>query len=258
MRFLPVFLFLASGHTNAPYYVSEGRGEPTVLFVHGWTCDSSLFKGQIDELSRKFRVIAMDLPGHGRTPLPAGSFTPRTFTDALEEVLNAAKVKKAVLAGHSMGGVVIRAYARIHPDRVLGLIFLDSMFQMEDTPEMHAFPSQFEGAKGLEARRKMIEGMFVDATSPALREKILSVMLKPPDSVAVASMAWMVDELTKPPEKINPPSLILVQDGGKCPPTDMFAKTPRFAAVKGTGHFLMCEKSHEVNSYISAFLADFR
>lgn len=212
----------------------------------------------MDQLSRRYRVLALDLPGHGRTLAPPTGFSPRTFTDAIEETLQSAKIKKAVLVGHSMGGVIIRQYARIHPDRVVALIFLDAPFRFPDTPEMRAWPSSFGGADGMANRRKFIESMFVPATTPPMRDQILKLMLQAPESVAVGAAAWMVDELTKPLDKIEAPSLVLVKGTAKAPAMEHFGKVPEFAAVEGTGHFLMMEKPKDVNDYILPFLSKLR
>ncbi|WP_416973870.1 alpha/beta fold hydrolase [Streptomyces sp. 4F14] len=86
---------------------------PAVVLVHGWTCSTAFWSAQIDDLSRDHRVIAYDLRGHGRTPAsPAVGTT--ALADDLEAVLRAtlAPDEKAVVAGHSMGGMTVMAAAK--------------------------------------------------------------------------------------------------------------------------------------------------
>ncbi|MFD3511842.1 alpha/beta fold hydrolase [Streptomyces sp. NPDC058657] len=85
---------------------------PAVVLVHGWTCSIRFWDAQVRELAREFRVIAYDQRGHGRTPASVTCSTD-ALADDLEAVLAAtlAPGEKAVLAGHSMGGMTIMAAA---------------------------------------------------------------------------------------------------------------------------------------------------
>ncbi|TXS55581.1 alpha/beta fold hydrolase, partial [Streptomyces sp. t39] len=87
------------------------EGAPTVVLAHGWTCSTHFWAAQIRDLARDHRVIAYDQRGHGRTPL-ADVGTER-LADDLEAVLTAvlAPGEKAVVAGHSMGGMTMMAAA---------------------------------------------------------------------------------------------------------------------------------------------------
>ena len=99
-----------------------GAGNQTVILVHGWTCDSSSWDAQVPVLARKYRVITIDLPGHGKSDSPKdGKFSMDLFARAVEAVRAEAKVDKVVLVGHSMGAPVIRQYARRFPRHVAGL-----------------------------------------------------------------------------------------------------------------------------------------
>ncbi|WP_327375918.1 alpha/beta hydrolase [Streptomyces sp. NBC_01216] len=94
--------------------VSGPEDAPPVVLAHGWTCSIAFWAEQIRDLSADHRVIAYDQRGHGRTP-PAGryGYSTTALADDLEAVLAAtlAPGEKAVLAGHSMGGMTIMAAA---------------------------------------------------------------------------------------------------------------------------------------------------
>ncbi|MGW6393628.1 alpha/beta fold hydrolase [Streptomyces sp. NPDC055103] len=91
------------------------EGAPVVVLAHGWTCSVSFWAEQIRALAADHRVIAYDQRGHGRSPAPAGpsGYSVRALADDLEAVLAAtlAPGEKAVLAGHSMGGMTVMAAA---------------------------------------------------------------------------------------------------------------------------------------------------
>ncbi|WLW54390.1 alpha/beta fold hydrolase [Streptomyces sp. YU58] len=88
------------------------EGAPAVVLAHGWTCSTAFWAAQIRALAADHRVIAYDQRGHGRSPAsPACS--PEALADDLEAVLEAtlAPGERAVIAGHSMGGMTVMAAA---------------------------------------------------------------------------------------------------------------------------------------------------
>ncbi|MFK4066060.1 alpha/beta fold hydrolase [Streptomyces sp. NPDC029674] len=89
------------------------EGAPAVVLAHGWTCSTAFWAEQIRELGADHRVIAYDQRGHGRSAAPEGAdgYSTRALADDLEAVLAAtlAPGEKAVLVGHSMGGMTIMA-----------------------------------------------------------------------------------------------------------------------------------------------------
>ncbi|WP_241838089.1 alpha/beta fold hydrolase [Streptomyces sp. CB03234] len=94
--------------------VYGAEGAPAVVLAHGWTCSTEFWAAQIRDLSADHRVIVYDQRGHGRTPAvgPSG-YTTDALADDLEAVLAATLEpgEKAVLAGHSMGGMTLMAAA---------------------------------------------------------------------------------------------------------------------------------------------------
>ncbi|MFJ3586330.1 alpha/beta fold hydrolase [Streptomyces sp. NPDC090127] len=88
---------------------------PAVVLAHGWTCSIAFWAEQIRDLARDHKVIAYDQRGHGRTPAPVdvAGYSTRALADDLEAVLGAtlAPGERAVLAGHSMGGMTVMAAA---------------------------------------------------------------------------------------------------------------------------------------------------
>lgn len=87
---------------------------PAVVLAHGWTCNTHFWAAQVRDLAVDHRVVVYDQRGHGRTPEPGpGGYSTRALADDLEAVLRAtlAPGQKAVLGGHSMGGMTLMAAA---------------------------------------------------------------------------------------------------------------------------------------------------
>jgi pimeloyl-ACP methyl ester carboxylesterase len=108
------------------WFVEEaGQGFPLVL-LHGLGASSFSWRGNIGPLSRRFRVLAPDLPGHGRTPAAAvPDFRLETITEEILRLLDHRGVTRAALAGNSLGGSLALLLARQRPERFPALVLLD-------------------------------------------------------------------------------------------------------------------------------------
>ena len=141
-----MFLFVSSGaiqaQTEWPHVVPSkdgtpisyeiyGSGEPTLVFVHGWSCDARYWRAQVAHFSAKHRVVVLDLAGHGHSGTARGQYSMAAFGEDVRAVTEAAGAQKVILIGHSMGGSVIAEAARLIPDRVIGLIGVDTLEDIE-------------------------------------------------------------------------------------------------------------------------------
>jgi pimeloyl-ACP methyl ester carboxylesterase len=234
---------------------SAGSGA-TLVFVHGWTCDTSSWREQLPAFTSRYRVIALDLPGHGQSQSPKqADFSMDLFARAVEAVRAEAGAERIVLIGHSMGAPVIKQYALKYPERVAGLVAVDGPL------DLRAFGGPAQGgpppATTLEAREAMVRGMFVPQTPVALQEHILAMMLGTPAATANGAMAAMFNPSIRTADVVNAPALAIVAGTAQLP--DVAAtKTvvPNFEAaqVPGTGHFLMMEQAQEFNRLLQGFL----
>lgn len=87
-------------------YISEGQGE-VVLILHGWGTNIEVYRGIINELSPHMRVVALDMPGFGKTPEPPASWCVDEYVNLVVGFINALGIKKLSLIGHSFGGRII-------------------------------------------------------------------------------------------------------------------------------------------------------
>lgn len=106
-------------------YSDTGKGRVIVL-VHGFLCSHEVWSEFTKVLSKKFRVIAIDLPGHGETPCIGYYHSMELLAQCLKAVLDKAKVRRYLLAGHSVGGYAILAFAELYPENVSGLCLMNS------------------------------------------------------------------------------------------------------------------------------------
>jgi pimeloyl-ACP methyl ester carboxylesterase len=126
--------------------------------------------------------------------MPPGTPSIELFARAVETIRSQAGAKRMVLAGHSMGGPVIRKYALMYPDRVAGLVLVDGLVQIpessKDSPsEMgRCLLPPMRGVEGLRERLAMIHEMFGPLTTLELRNRIERMMMATSESVAEGAM----------------------------------------------------------------------
>ena len=236
------------------HWTSTGSGQRTVILVHGWTCDESSWREQVPALAKSYRVITLDLPGHGKSGMPKGQFSMELFARAVEAVRSEAKVDRAVYVGHSMGTPVIRKYALLYPEHVSGLVLADGLVQIP-TPGA-ATPPPIRDTSAA-AREKMIRGMFGPATTPALQAHILKMMMGTAESSAAGAMTATWDQSQWSNQPITAPVLALYASRPLA--TEAAVKTlfpnAEYHQIPETAHFLMMEKPEEFNALLTAFLA---
>lgn len=118
------------------------RDAPVLLLIHGSNASLQTWEPWAARLGTRYRIIRMDLPGHGLTGAsPTRDYSPAAFVAVVERIRAKLGVDDIVLAGNSMGGGVAWHYALAHPDHVRGLVLIDSVGQPEpgDTKPPLAF-----------------------------------------------------------------------------------------------------------------------
>jgi sigma-B regulation protein RsbQ len=242
------------------HYKDLGNGRPALVFVHGWTCDTSVWRLQAAAFARDHRVIAIDLPGHGRSDAPEVAYTMGLFARAVEAVMRDAGVSKAVLVGHSMGTPVVREFYRLHPDETQALVAVDgsfrALFSREDAEKLLA---PYRGSDYKHALERFADYM-IPADQAALREDLKTVMTKTPQRVAVSAFENMIDPANFREDPIRVPLLNVLAKSSRWPDdyeafVRKLAPGAEYRVMEGVGHFLMLQKPEEFDAILSGFLA---
>lgn len=111
------------------HYRDQGQPAeaPTLLLLHGYSASLHTWEGWVDELSDRYRIVSIDLPGHGLTRAPAGyRASIEAFRDEVERFAAAIGIARFVIVGNSMGGNVAWEYALAHPEQVDALVLVAS------------------------------------------------------------------------------------------------------------------------------------
>jgi pimeloyl-ACP methyl ester carboxylesterase len=242
------------------HYLAYGQGPMALVFVHGWCCDLSFWAQQVGAFEGKAPVVLIDLPGHGGSDKPEVPYGADLFADALNAVLEAQGITKAVLVGHSMGTPAIRQFYRRHPEKTLALVAVDGSLRAVGTPEvLKNLAGRFRGEKSKEAIGATVDSMFGPPASPELRAEVKGVMTSAPPHVATSAMELMGDPALWTPDPIRVPLLVvLARSPFWADDYEAFVRTlaPQvdFHVLDGVDHFLMLERPDLFNALLEGFL----
>ncbi len=260
---LSVSLSAASVDGLKIHSTTTGTGQKTVILVHGWTCDETTWTQQVPALAKQYRVVTLDLPGHGQSDSPQdGKFSMDLFARAIEAVRAEVDADRVVLAGHSMGSPVVIRYAQLYPQHTVALVLVDGLMPAIQNPN-------FKGAAGLKRsvamagpdgrrnRETMIRGFFSVSTTPAMQTKILDMMLGASEATAVGAMDATDDPATPADWTLKAPTLGIYASRPLASSQAIQTHFPNseYTQIPDTGHFLMLEKPEEFNRLLLAFLA---
>ncbi|MDQ3138223.1 MAG: alpha/beta hydrolase [Gemmatimonadota bacterium] len=233
-------------------YEAHGQGTPALVFVHGWSCDRNYWKKQLQPFSRQFRVVAVDLAGHGESGLGREAWTIGAFGGDVAAVVDKLGLERIVLIGHSMGGDVIVEAARRLPGRVAGLVWIDTYKQLgtRRTPEqIQAMLAPFR-AQFVETTRGFVRGMFPPGADRTLVERVAVDMSAAPTAVALGALesAMSFDREIPPAlQELNLPVVAINPDYQPTEVASMERHGVEVVLMSGVGHFLMMEDPERFN-----------
>lgn len=217
------------------YYEEKGMGQPMVL-LHGNGEDSSYFKNQIEYFSKKYRVIAVDTRGHGKSERGTAPFTLRQFARDLKRFLDEMGLRRIILLGFSDGGNIALIFTILHPQYVDRLILnganltpLGMKAGVIGSIYCSYFKECLAAAKGDKKKKELLQLMLRE---PHIRPVYLRTMRKP--VLVIAGTRDMLRRShTKKIHRLIPGS--------------------RLCLLNGT-HFIASENSREFNQEVEWFL----
>jgi pimeloyl-ACP methyl ester carboxylesterase len=174
-------------------YRIYGEGDPAVILVHGWSCDSSYWSAQFDALKERYTVLAVDLAGHGESGRNRRHWSMEAFGEDVVAVARQVFPRRVLLVGHSMGGVVaLEAAARLG-DRAIGVITVDTFRDVGQPPmkesDIERFLEPFRRDFFDTTRKVVMDLNFTSRVNPILAHRIADEMASAPPEIAIQSAA---------------------------------------------------------------------
>jgi len=242
---------------------SRGSGTPPIVLVHGWSCDSTYWLDQVTDLAADYRVITIDLAGHGKSGTDREIYTMAAFGQDVAAVLDKWDLKQVILVGHSMGGAVITEAALAVPRRILGLIGVDNFQQLNmklGSRQIEGFTATFEqDFPGF--TRQWVSSMFPIGADSVLIAEISGDMAAAPPAIGLSALRELLHWYgALAPSRIAELKVPLMCINSDKQPTDeaaMLAVVPRYQVryMPGHGHFLFREDPVTFNKLLRETIA---
>ena len=273
------FLMITYGFSNEPgnfalssdgvkiSFEKNGDGEPAIIFVHGWANDKTIWNAQMKYFSKKYTSVAIDVAGFGKSGNNRKDWTIEAFSEDVDAVINKLKLNKVVLVGFSMGGPVVIESANKIPNKVLGLVLVDNLQNVE-----MKFPPQTMGKMDSimmdlvkhPTKEKLIKGGFIKKNPDMAYKRGLEMIDDSPmigwkESIH-AVIHWQNEQCTNSLSKIKVP-IIAINSDQKPTNVDAFRKyVPGYKVklIHNSGHVVMWDATDEFNKLLEESIHEFK
>ena len=241
-------------------YATAGAGSPTVCLVHGTGGSSEVWRRQLEGLADLGHIVAVDLPGHGRS----GGSIPKRIEDAAALVagfLDALGVTRVIIGGHSMGGAIAQQFALSFGERVDGLVLIGTGARLRVLPRLLDLlaTSHQEGVN-------LLMSLAVGARAPAELRAALhrSTAENPPGVVLGDLQACDVFDVMSGISTVQAPALVICGEEDQLTPPKYSGflgqqiAGARVVVVAGAGHYVQVEKPRETTAAVREFMIRLR
>lgn len=263
-RFVLIFFFVlllgipgCTRPSSTISYQTFGTGPSTLVFIHCWSCNMSYFKNQIETLSQKYKLVLLDLPGHGSSydrELP--EYNVKTMASSAEELIKSLQLKNIILVGSSMGGPISLQIAGDMPGIVQGIVCVDTLQNADAPRPKEMFESAVKKMKVDFAKtvREFIPMFFPQNADPTLVKWVADQAAESNPKAVIPLFASLADIDTPTLLKNSKVPIRCINSkpyGPMAMPTaaDINKKYADFDVIEmdGTGHFPMLERPGEFN-----------
>jgi pimeloyl-ACP methyl ester carboxylesterase len=240
----------------------RGWGAPIVL-IHGHPFDRRMWTPQLEGLSDEFRLVAPDLPGYGRSPVPDRDKTSmRELAEAVVDLMRALELDRPVVVGLSMGGLVAMEIGVGWPELAATTA---APVTAEEAGRRRAAADQIDDEGMLAVTLEMAGRLFGPAArrDPALVERVIAMMLHTPPGGAAAALRGRAErpDYTALLPHLQPPSLVIAGDHDPYAPEAVVEQLvaslpePKVVRLPGAGHLPNLEAPEAFDAALRRFAA---
>lgn len=258
------------------FFEQHDKGNPALVFIHGFTCDHSDWEYQVDFFRSRNSVLIFDLRGHGCSPAEPHHSDITSCASDVAELIDNSGYRDVVLVGHSMGCRIALQIYSDSPEKVMGISLIEgSLAGVSGTK--HQIEKQalerFAGGYG-EMMRRFFTDMFTEGGDPVLKDRIIQRAVSFPEITAVplyvSILCWdglrsegILSQLKVPLQVIQSTfvnrerSRATLNRGDSTPWIDLvkaYQPEARVDIISDTGHFPMLERPDEVNRMLAEFV----
>jgi pimeloyl-ACP methyl ester carboxylesterase len=245
-------------------YGDSGTNRPSMLLVHGWGCDHTVLSAQREHFARSYRVVSVDLRGHGESGSPEHEYSMASFADDLAWLCCQIELPKPVIVGHGMGGAVALEFSSRYPDLSSGIVMLQTtVFPPQAWLNANAlFAEEALATKDhVAVFRSIVSKGFCASDNRAKQAELTLYLPRAPRHVLLSSFIHSVSDYDAGPAATGC-HVPIAYIGGTNSIADVFlfkALTPQLVVgqMVGAGYFAPIFTPDQVNSMIVCFLREY-
>ncbi len=273
-----IILFIINGCLNEPITTidsfdgvsisldNEGKGEPTIILVHGWSNNRSIWDAQISHFSEKHQVIAVDLPGFGKSGNNRSEWSIASYGKDISTIIQQLNLKKVVLVGFSLGAPIVIEAANNVPDHVIGIVLVDALQEVErqiSPPMAHYIDSVMMDLVNNPTKEKIVGGGYFKKNVDSAYLRIISILEVASHNGWRESLAggikWQNEHCTNSIQAVKAPVIAINSD---MQPTNAeafkkYAPTFKAKIVEDVGHLLMWDNTEKFNQLLEESILEF-
>ncbi len=241
-------------------YDQCGKGDTTLLFIHGWCINKEYWDDQLKHFCEKYKVVALDLPGFGGSGKNRTEWTFEQYTDDILEFIRAEKLKNVILIGHSMSGDILLLMGAKYPEEVIGIVGIDNLkkpgseFSEEEKRDIESFFSMMDSSFSGTVEGYTKANLFPRAADTVYVNRVIKDFKMNDSVIAIKVLRSLLAISQKERDMMQQlkHTLYLVNSDPDSTHIDSLQKYCKASAevvyVHGTGHYPMIEKSAEFNA----------
>ncbi|KAF7712577.1 3-oxoadipate enol-lactonase 1 [Penicillium ucsense] len=262
--------FIQSGRHNLHYADSHPSGPPTptgltFIFIHGLGSSQNYYFPIIPQLAPSHRCITLDTYGAARSPFTGDQISINSIADDVIGVLDALNVTKAVVVGHSMGGLVVIELGVRYPDRVVGIVAIGPTHPSDTL--VGAMNSRVDKVSeaGMEPMANTIPSAAVGSRSTPLQRAFIRELLLGQDAKGYIALCGAISSARVPEySAVHAPFLLIAGEEDKSAAMEgcrhilahVGSQSKRMEVLSGVGHWHCIEAPEEVGRLIGSFAGE--
>jgi pimeloyl-ACP methyl ester carboxylesterase len=240
-------------------YIQAGKGDTTLLFLHGWCINKEYWKNQIDHFSKRYMVVAIDLPGFGNSGKNLTDWSFENYASYINEFIIKQKLKNVIMIGHSMSGDLLLIADVQYPASVIGIVGIDNLQRpgapMSEDQKLsnNVFFSMLEKNYTQTVTDFTRTALFPRNADSTALNRVTNDFVKSDSVIATKVLRALVDVTQQERDLMQQLShkLYLINSDLSTTFIDSLQKYCKRSAsveyVKGTGHYPMIEKPEAFN-----------
>jgi pimeloyl-ACP methyl ester carboxylesterase len=244
------------------YYYDSGRGDTTLLFVHGWCGNRGYWYNQINQFKDRYRIVTIDLPGSGQSAKTRTDWSVPAYAKDINALIDELQLNNVVLIGHSMSGAIVLETALQRPGAAIAIVGIDNFKSLEPSSpqqkeQMDSFYTEARQYYTPTMIRFASHYLFSSNTDTIVRERVMNDIKGADSSIAISILQQ--HDAYPLAEKLAAYKKRLYLINSDVFPNDTASLIKRnipyaLYTIHGSGHYPMMEQPDSFNRALQAIL----